>query len=334
MAVGEAQILGQMRDALARGPARRAGGGVAQLALPAGPAGRQAGPRRDRHRPAQRLARAHRPRGGRRASSATSRGRSAAVVGAGGMSGLAAATARRDGIGVAHHRQPHAGAGRAARRTRGRRRPAVGRARRRRWPRATSSSPAPAPSGTSSPGETARPQRAAARGRRPQVVIDLALPRDVEPADDLDRSRCPVSRSSTSRQLGRLPRGTGRPHRGRAASATLVTAEVADYLTRRMEKSVAPTVAALRARAASLVAAEMDRLDQRLPRPRRGDACRGRPRRAPHRREAAPHADPPGQGVRDGGQRRRLRRSPARALRPRAASDVANVSSPPKRVTP
>ena len=45
----------------------------------------------------------------------------------------------------------------------------------------------------------------------------------------------------------------------------LVTAEVADYLTRRMEKAVAPTVAALRARAADLVAAEMERLDQRLP---------------------------------------------------------------------
>ena len=46
---------------------------------------------------------------------------------------------------------------------------------------------------------------------------------------------------------------------------TLVTAEVADYLTRRMEKTVTPTVAALRARAASLVAGEMERLDQRLP---------------------------------------------------------------------
>jgi glutamyl-tRNA reductase len=32
-----------------------------------------------------------------------------------------------------------------------------------------------------------------------------------------------------------------------------------------MEKAVAPTVAALRARAADLVAAEMERLDQRLP---------------------------------------------------------------------
>ena len=40
---------------------------------------------------------------------------------------------------------------------------------------------------------------------------------------------------------------------------------MADYLTRRMEKTVTPTVAALRARAASLVAAEMERLDQRLP---------------------------------------------------------------------
>jgi hypothetical protein len=45
----------------------------------------------------------------------------------------------------------------------------------------------------------------------------------------------------------------------------LVTGEVAGYLAARMVKSVAPTVAALRSRAAAVVAGEMERLDHRLP---------------------------------------------------------------------
>ena len=51
MAVGEGQILGQTRDALRLGPGARHRRPGPQRALPAGPAGRQALPRRDRHRP-------------------------------------------------------------------------------------------------------------------------------------------------------------------------------------------------------------------------------------------------------------------------------------------
>jgi glutamyl-tRNA reductase len=58
----------------------------------------------------------------------------------------------------------------------------------------------------------------------------------------------------------------GRADRQQVTKVTeLVTGEVAAYLARRREKAVAPTVAALRSRAAQVVAAEMGRLDQRLP---------------------------------------------------------------------
>ena len=61
MAVGEAQILGQMRSALRAG--QKAGhAGLPQRPLPAGAAGRQARPHRDRHRLRQRLPRRGRTR--------------------------------------------------------------------------------------------------------------------------------------------------------------------------------------------------------------------------------------------------------------------------------
>jgi glutamyl-tRNA reductase len=101
------------------------------------------------------------------------------------------------------------------------------------------------------------------RADRQLVVVDLALPRDVEPVDSWVRP-VPGVTLIDLQALGLLLEGradTTQVVRVRE----LVTGEVADYLTRRMEKSVAPTVAALRARAAALVATEMDRLDQRLP---------------------------------------------------------------------
>ena len=106
-------------------------------------------------------------------------------------------------------------------------------------------------------------ESAARRDGRPQVVVDLALPRDVEPVDSWPHA-VPAVTLVDLQALGLLLEGradTTQVVRVRE----LVTGEVADYLTRRMEKSVAPTVAALRERAAALVATEMDRLDQRLP---------------------------------------------------------------------
>ena len=51
MVVGEGQILGQIKDALALGQELHTAGPAAERPVPAGPAGRQARPQRDRHRP-------------------------------------------------------------------------------------------------------------------------------------------------------------------------------------------------------------------------------------------------------------------------------------------
>lgn len=99
-----------------------------------------------------------------------------------------------------------------------------------------------------------------ARGGRPQVYIDLALPHDVAPEID---SLTGVSRAGLA-ELGEDLAGTaGAPQVQQADD--LVTSEVAAYLTSRAAESVAPTVAALRSHAAEVVDRELARLDQRNP---------------------------------------------------------------------
>jgi glutamyl-tRNA reductase len=101
----------------------------------------------------------------------------------------------------------------------------------------------------------------AASGRtRPQLYLDLALPRDVHPGvaglpgvtlvdlEDLGRDLAEEDFSADVEQV-----------RG------LVAQEVGGYLADRRVQSVAPTVVALRARAAEFVDAELARLEQRLP---------------------------------------------------------------------
>jgi glutamyl-tRNA reductase len=101
------------------------------------------------------------------------------------------------------------------------------------------------------------------RSGRPQVYLDLALPRDVDPGAvptpgvtivDLED----IGRALDSDGNGELPTAV-------AAVRDLVAEEVAEYLLRRRAESVAPTVVALRARAAEVVAAELARLEQRQP---------------------------------------------------------------------
>ncbi|HET7303676.1 MAG TPA: glutamyl-tRNA reductase [Segeticoccus sp.] len=106
----------------------------------------------------------------------------------------------------------------------------------------------------------------AAQGRRAgshaavQVYVDLALPRDVAPGV----AARPDTRLVDLEQLGRSLEEAGSQVRLKPVE-DLVTSEVAAYLTGRRAKAVAPTVAALRSRAADVMSAELTRLDQRLP---------------------------------------------------------------------
>jgi glutamyl-tRNA reductase len=260
MAVGEAQVLGQMRDALAVAQARgQVGESLNSLLQQALRVGKRAHTETAIDQHSVSLVHIALEQAAERLGDL--RERSAVVIGAGSMSGLAAATVRRAGIRslTIVNRTPER-ARRLAAATEGTTRP---------WAELTD---AVADSdlvitctgavGHVLTGDTLR-RGVVRRDGRPQVVIDLALPRDVEPVESWTSPVEGVTLVDLQ-QLGGLLEG-------RAASSevalvrALVTAEVADYLTRRMQQSVTPTVAALRARAAALVATELDRLDQRLP---------------------------------------------------------------------
>ncbi|NHA69747.1 glutamyl-tRNA reductase [Phycicoccus flavus] len=99
-----------------------------------------------------------------------------------------------------------------------------------------------------------------ARDGRPQVYVDLALPHDVE----LAVAGLPGVTRVGLDELGEdLAAADAAPQVGTARE--LVTAEVAAYLLARSAQAVAPTVTALRARAGELVASEMQRLERRTP---------------------------------------------------------------------
>ena len=97
------------------------------------------------------------------------------------------------------------------------------------------------------------------RTGRPLVVLDLALPRDVDPAialqPDVHYVDLEVLRSS----------GAMVSDAEIEAADKIVAAELHGYLTHQQALAVAPTVTALRARAAEVVDAEVLRLDSRLP---------------------------------------------------------------------
>ena len=203
---------------------------------------------------------AHRPGAGRRASSATSTGCSAAVVGAGGMSGLAAATVSRAGVGVAHDRQPHGRARRAARRAA-------------RWDGA-----ARGPSCADVLAERPRHHlHGCRRARHHRARLSRAAPGCAAAARrSSSTSPCratwtPPSTEPRSRRHAHRPRSElGDALEGRADACRgprvgeLVTGEVAAYLTRRLPRRPSPRPSppcAPAPRASST--AEMDRLDRR-----------------------------------------------------------------------
>jgi glutamyl-tRNA reductase len=133
---------------------------------------------------------------------------------------------------------------------------------------------------TASPRPVLTAETAAAAGGRPLLVLDLAVPRDVAPGVaevpgitlvDLDRLGLAADGPRVD------PTRAGDPDAGAAASLArpaeadvlaaeqIVAAEVEAFLLWLRGADVAPTVAALRARADEVVAAELRRLQQRRP---------------------------------------------------------------------
>ncbi len=328
MAVGEPQVLGQMRDALAeaqhRGQVGQSLNALFQQALRVGKRA-HAETGIDQHS----VSLMHMALEQAAALLGDLRSCRAAVVGAGTMSGLAAATTSRVGIGsMTIVGRTAERAERLAEATSGAARP---------WaalPDVVAESDLVI-SCTGAVGHVITSsllaRSARLRAGRPQLVVDLALPRDVEPVDSWPEPIDGVTLVDLQR-LGRLLEG-----RADSTEVTrvrqLVTAEVADYLTRRMQQSVTPTVAALRSRAATLVAAEMERLDARVP--HLDEATRAEVALAVHRVvEKLLHT--PTRRVKEFAMEGSGDDYAAalRELFDLEPNDVANVSSPPRRSRP
>lgn len=105
-------------------------------------------------------------------------------------------------------------------------------------------------------------------GRR-QAFLDLAMPRDIAP----ELAESPGVRLISLADLGD---GPGSEPEQVAAVRALVASEVEDYRTAQRAASVAPTVALLRAQAAEVMGQELDRLQQRAPGLSEGDAAQVR----------------------------------------------------------
>ncbi|WP_068427746.1 glutamyl-tRNA reductase [Piscicoccus intestinalis] len=93
-----------------------------------------------------------------------------------------------------------------------------------------------------------------------RAIIDLALPRDVDPDVALLPNTRLVGLAEIGERLAARADGAGV-----GAVRDLITAEVAAYLVARRGQEVGPTVAALRTHAADVVAAELARLDAKAP---------------------------------------------------------------------
>ncbi|MEP6463395.1 MAG: glutamyl-tRNA reductase [Frankiaceae bacterium] len=100
----------------------------------------------------------------------------------------------------------------------------------------------------------------AQRPDRPLAVVDLALPHDVDPAVRDIAGVTMVDLASLGTVLGEASAG-----RDIAAARRIVADEVVAFGNGQRSAQVGPTVAALRAKAAAVVSAEVARLNARLP---------------------------------------------------------------------
>ena len=95
---------------------------------------------------------------------------------------------------------------------------------------------------------------------RPLAIVDLALPRDVDPAvADLPGVRL-IALDTLAAELDNAPGGADVE-----GVRTIVGQELAAFLAARSSKSVTPTVVALRSMATGVVESELSRLTARLP---------------------------------------------------------------------
>jgi glutamyl-tRNA reductase len=103
-------------------------------------------------------------------------------------------------------------------------------------------------------------ERVSAAASRPLSIVDLAVPRDVEPGvgDLPDVTLVDIS------MIASAP-GSGVSGADRSAAEAIVAAEVAGFQAWRRGADAAPAVAALRERADEIVTAELTRLWQRQP---------------------------------------------------------------------
>ena len=114
-------------------------------------------------------------------------------------------------------------------------------------------------SATASPGHVLGPDDLPDRDGRPLLLLDLALPRDVDPSVGRLPGVTLIDIEQLSRTVGEVNADDLR------AAEAIVAEELANHLAELRGGEVAPTVAALRARADELVSAELRRLRTRRP---------------------------------------------------------------------
>ncbi|HKJ12079.1 MAG TPA: glutamyl-tRNA reductase [Ornithinimicrobium sp.] len=259
MALGEPQVLGQLRQALAR--AQDAGTVAGQL-NPLLQHALRVGKRAHAETELDSVAKSLVHLGLHELAVPDLQRARVLVVGAGAMSGVAAATLARAGVAelCVVARDP-AKASALAARHHGRSVP---------WSRLAEQLGAVdlvvTCTGATEPvidvADLSRPRERRHDGSLPDLaILDLALPCDVDPrVGDLPGiRRCGLA----DLHARRLMQDDSSPVVREVED--LVTGEVAAYLTERRAHEVAPTVAALRAQAGALVQEEMARLEQRLP---------------------------------------------------------------------
>lgn len=255
MVVGEPQILGQLRDAYALAAERDTAGrlihDVMQQALRVG---KRAHAETDIDRAGQNVVSAALNLASPRLPSGGLAGVSALVVGAGSMGALAIATLRRNGAGqiLITNRD----ASRAARLAElhgatavpfGDLADAVGKV-------------DLVISATTAPGYVLTTAHLA----EPVVLLDLAVPRDIDPAVAALDGVTLIDMEMLAASI-RDDKADGALVSDEAAVESIVATEVDAFRTMLRGATVAPTVAALRARADEVVSTELHRLGERLP---------------------------------------------------------------------